>query len=136
MRIEGPLPVPASTPRREAQAASGAGNFASTLAPEAPPTPASAPPPNAIDGLFALQEVADELSGRRRAAARGTALLDRLEELRLALLAGRLPQTQLLHLRDMAREHGPAIDDPQLAQILAEIELRVAVELAKLDTLA
>jgi hypothetical protein len=36
----------------------------------------------------------------------------------------------------MAREHGAAIDDPKLAQILAEIELRVAVELAKLDTLA
>jgi hypothetical protein len=136
MRIEGAPPVPASAPRREAQAASGAGNFAGTLAPEAPQAAASAPPLTAIDGLFALQEVADELSGRRRAAARGSALLDRLEELRLALLAGRLPQAQLLHLRDMAREHGPAVDDPRLAQILAEIELRVAVELAKLDRFA
>jgi hypothetical protein len=36
----------------------------------------------------------------------------------------------------MAREHGPAVDDPRLAQILAEIELRVAVELAKLDRFA
>lgn len=135
MRIEGAPPVPASAPRRESQAA-GAGNFAGALAPEAPQAAASAPPPTAIDGLFALQEVADELSGRRRAAARGSALLDRLEELRLALLAGRLPQAQLLHLRDMAREHGPAIDDPKLAQILAEIELRVAVELAKLDRFA
>ena len=33
-------------------------------------------------------------------------------------------------------EHGPTADDPKLAAILGEIELRVAVELAKLDRFA
>jgi hypothetical protein len=89
-----------------------------------------------VDGLFALQEVADELSGRRRAAARGSALLDRLDELRLGLLSGTLPRAQLEALRQLAREHGPTADDPKLAAILSDIELRVAVELAKLDKLA
>jgi len=86
-----------------------------------------------VDGLFALQEVADELSGRRKAAARGAALLDRLDELRLGLLSGKMPRAQLEALRQLAREHGPTADDPKLAAILSDIELRVAVELAKLD---
>ncbi|HKT19216.1 MAG TPA: flagellar assembly protein FliX [Stellaceae bacterium] len=136
MRIEGSPPVQATAPRREARPANGGSDFASSVETEAPPRAASATTLTSIDGLFALQEVADELSGRRRAAARGNALLDRLEDLRLALLSGHMPREQLLRLRDMAREHGPAVDDPKLANVLAEIELRVAVELAKLDTLA
>jgi Class II flagellar assembly regulator len=136
MRIEGPPPVQTSVPRREVRGTATDRNFANTVTTEPPPTAASASPLTAIEGLFALQEISDELTGRRRAAARGNALLDRLDDLRVALLAGKLPRAQLVQLRDLAREHGPAIDDPKLAGILGEIELRVAVELAKLDTLA
>ncbi len=136
MRIEGSPPVQTTAPRREARAAEGGSSFADAVATEPPPPAAATSSLTAIEGLFALQEVPDELTGRRRAAARGNALLDRLEDLRVALLSGSLPRTQLVQLRDMAREHGPAIEDPKLAGILAEIELRVAVELAKLDTLA
>jgi len=136
MRIEGSPPVQGTTPRRDVRAPNGGSDFASSMASEAPPPATSAATLTSINGLFALQEVADELSGRRRAAVRGNALLDRLEDLRLALLSGHMPRELLLRLRDMAREHGPAVDDPKLAEVLAEIELRVAVELAKLDTLA
>ena len=85
-----------------------------------------------VEGLFALQEVADGLTGRRRAVARGKALLDKLDELRLALLSGELPRARLHDLARLAREQGPLLDDPALAEVMAEIELRVAVELAKL----
>jgi hypothetical protein len=137
MRIDWSPQVQTASPRREVRTTEGGSSFADAVAsePQAAPTSAPAAPPT-IEGLFALQEVADELTNRRRAAARGSALLDRLDDLRLALLSGKMPRTQLEQLREMAREHGPAADDPKLAGILSDIELRVAVELAKLDKLA
>jgi hypothetical protein len=52
------------------------------------------------------------------------------------LLTGALPRGQLESLRHMAKERGDVLNDPQLQSILDEIELRVAVELAKLDKVA
>ena len=63
-------------------------------------------------------------------------MLDRLDDIRIALLTGSLPRAQLESLRHLAREQIAPEDDPQLAAILDEIELRVAVELAKLDKVA
>jgi hypothetical protein len=89
-----------------------------------------------VDNLFVLQEVADGLTGRRRAVQRGNTLLDRLDDIRIGLLTGSLPRGQLETLRRMAQERDDLGNDPQLAAILDEIELRVAVELAKLDKVA
>ena len=137
MRIDWSPPVQSTSPRRDARAPSSDRGFADAVAKEAQPPPVATPAaPASVEGLFALQEVADELSGRRRAAARGSALLDRLDEIRLGLLSGMMPRAQLETLRQLAREHGPTADDPKLAAILADIELRVAVELAKLDRFA
>ena len=83
-----------------------------------------------VDALLALQEVSDDASGR--AQQRGEALLDRLDELRLAILAGRLRPDDLERLTRLVAEQRTAVDDPRLAGILDEIELRAAVELAKL----
>src|SRR5579862_5862144 len=134
MRIDWSPQVQSTSQRRDARPPSTDRSFADAIGAEPQPAPASAPAtPAVVDGLFALQEVADELSGRRKAAARGAALLDRLDELRLGLLSGKMPRAQLEALRQLAREHGPTADDPKLAAILSDIELRVAVELAKLD---
>lgn len=83
-----------------------------------------------LDALLALQEVPDDTS--RRGQQRGEALLDGLDELRLAILAGRLRPTDLQRLTRLVAEQRAAVDDPRLAGILDEIELRAAVELAKL----
>jgi len=137
MRIDWSPQLQPTAPRREVRTADGGREFADAVSSETQPAPPAAPVASpVIDGLFALQEVADELTGRRRAAARGSALLDRLDELRLALLTGTMPRTQLEQLRQLAHEHGPVVDDPKLAAILSEIELRVAVELAKLEKFA
>src|SRR3546814_13022479 len=68
--------------------------------------------------------------GRRRARKRAEVLLDRLEELRLAIALGEVPLGQL---EDLARVLSQRQDagDPELAQIINEIEIRAAVELAK-----
>ncbi len=137
MRIDWSPKLQATTPRRESRSADGGSSFADAIDNEKQAAPASTTAATTpIDGLFVLQEVAEDLTGRRKAAARGERLLDRLEDLRLALLSGKLPRAQLEQLRSLAKEHGPIVDDPQLTAVLAEIELRVAVELAKLDRLS
>lgn len=134
MRIVGTPPLRTAATRRDERGAPAADNsFSSAVGNEATARPATATAALAtVDGLFALQEVADGLTGRRRAVARGKSLLDKLDELRLALLDGAVPRARLYDLARLAREQGPLVDDPQLAEVLAEIELRVAVELAKL----
>ena len=135
MRIEGTPPLRRTTTRRDEKAeASDGERFASALSGEPPAAPAAPPPSlNPVDALLSLQEIPDALAGRRRAVQRGHALLDQLEELRLGLLAGILPRERLEALARLARTAREAVDLPRLAQLLDEIDLRVAVELAKLD---
>jgi hypothetical protein len=86
-----------------------------------------------VDSLLALQEVAEDPRRRRRAMQRGQELLDRLDEIRIALLSGRMPQEQLQKLAESLKGRRETVADPKLAQILEEIEIRAAVELAKLE---
>jgi hypothetical protein len=137
MRIVQSSPLSPSFARRAAPAPSGDGRFAEALSGDGAPTAANTPQAVAtVDNLFVLQEVADGLTGRRRAVQRGNTLLDRLDDIRIGLLTGSLPRGQLETLRRMAQERDDLGNDPQLAAILDEIELRVAVELAKLDKVA
>jgi hypothetical protein len=68
-----------------------------------------------------------------RSKRRAEDILDRLEELRLGLLAGTIPRDRLESLEQIVREHRDQVADPRLGEILDEIELRARVELAKLD---
>lgn len=113
----------------------GAGAFALQTA-GAPATIAAARPVHALDGieaLLALQGVGDVSSGRRKAVKRGARLLDCLDELRLAILGGRIPRAQLKRLVATLAEKNPEDLDPELAELLNAIELRAEVELAKLE---
>ncbi len=87
----------------------------------------------AVTGVLAAQEVetATERGGRREAVRRGELLLDELEHLRIAIVSGAVNSERLVALAAMVRARGEAVDDPELAAVIAEIELRVAVELAK-----
>jgi hypothetical protein len=83
--------------------------------------------------LLALQCLPDATERRRRAMRRGRGLLDRLEQLHLALLEGTLSPTVLDGLRRHLADDAGETDDRSLRQLLAEIEVRAAVELAKLE---
>lgn len=86
-----------------------------------------------INPLFALQEVDDALSGkRRRATARAEDILDRLEELRLGLLTGSFPVEKLHELVRTIQARRENVEDPRLQELLDEIDLRAQVEIAKL----
>ena len=135
MRIEWTPSLRPAVPRRDDKSVAGSGGFSSALGSDAAAAAQThaATAMQAVEGLLSLQEVPDPATGRRRAVARGTDLLDALDELRLAILAGVLPRARLEALARLAAERGPMVDDPRLAEVLAEIELRAAVELAKLS---
>ncbi|TAN57291.1 MAG: flagellar assembly protein FliX, partial [Rhodospirillales bacterium] len=64
---------------------------------------------------------------------RGESILGHLDELRHGLLMGHLPKERLIELAQLVRGKRDQVDDPLLAQVLDEIELRAEVELAKLS---
>ncbi|MFZ0607686.1 MAG: flagellar assembly protein FliX [Xanthobacteraceae bacterium] len=84
-----------------------------------------------IDALLALQGVEDPTERRRRAVKHGRRALDALDELKLGLLAGTLDQATMLRLKSVTSDLQDGSGDGRLDQVLAEIDLRVAVELAK-----
>ena len=85
-----------------------------------------------LGAMLAVQAVSEPAERRRKAVRRGHGLLDRLEELRFGLLEGSVPTASLQRLRQELAGGEPA-DDPMLREVLAGIELRAAVELAKLQ---
>jgi Class II flagellar assembly regulator len=85
-----------------------------------------------IDALLALQGFDDPLERRRRAVKRGRTALDALDALKLGLLRGRLQIRTLAALKWITLELADRTGEPDLDTVLAEIELRVGVELAKI----
>jgi hypothetical protein len=138
MRIESNRPVKAASRREDAKKTGATGSsFAEALEGFEPtPQTAAAARPGALGGLLSLQEVPDTTERRRQAAQRGDHILQRLEELRLGLLAGAVSRDGLADLARTVREARASIGDPRLSGVLDEIELRARVELAKLEAVA
>jgi len=86
---------------------------------------------SAINGLLALQEVDDAGARASRGKRRGIQILDFLEDIRLGLLSGGIPRGKLVDLARIVQIQRERIDDPELSEILDEIDLRAQVELAK-----
>ena len=78
-----------------------------------------------------MQGIEDPVERRRRAVKHGRRALDALDELKLGLLSGTLEQGMLLRLKAVAVDLKDSSGDEKLDQVLGEIDLRVAVELAK-----
>ena len=132
MRVSGPNRTSLATPSNVARPSSG-GSFSlgGTEAPQAQSAALALRTLGGIDALIALQGVEDPVERRRRAVKYGRRALDALDELKLGLLAGTLDQATMLRLKSVAADlHDPTGDD-RLDQVMAEIDLRVAVELAK-----
>ena len=85
-----------------------------------------------IDALIALQGQDDPAERRRRAVRRGRNALDALDELKIEVLGGTLGPSTLLRLKSATADLGDASGDDRLDSVLAEIEIRLAVEIAKM----
>jgi hypothetical protein len=80
-----------------------------------------------------LQDVGGPLERKRRAVRRAGRILDVLGEIKIGLLEGELSAGDLDRLRRAIRDERDATEDPGLEAVLDEIELRAAVEMAKLE---
>jgi hypothetical protein len=136
MKVEANRPVGTSGVRKDGKS-KGASGFADNLRTEeeAPVSGIMTTPAlSGIEALMALQEVPDATAERKRAVARGDRLLDRLDDLRRGLLLGHISADKLADLARLAGDSSAQTDDPNLRDVLQEIELRAKVELAKLQS--
>ncbi|MBO6521452.1 MAG: flagellar assembly protein FliX [Rhodospirillales bacterium] len=87
----------------------------------------------AVNSILAVQQTADATDHRSRGLMLeyGNDLLDRLEQIRVAVLTGTISKDRLQELARKLRERKSASDDPKLNDLIAEVELRVEVEIAK-----
>jgi hypothetical protein len=84
-----------------------------------------------VDALIALQGVETPTERKKRAVAKGRKALDVLDTLKLSLLDGSVDGSTLARLKVAAEGLSEQTGDPGLDSVLGEIDLRVAVELAK-----
>jgi hypothetical protein len=133
MRIYGPNGSNLGSPAANVRRTSTSG-FALPDTTSAPETRAAAAPRAAasIDALLALQGIEEDPTERRkRSVQRGRGALDVLDELKIGLLSGNFDTSTVSRLRDAAAALKSSSGDAGLDAVLAEIELRVEVELAK-----
>ncbi|MFC3673949.1 flagellar assembly protein FliX [Ferrovibrio xuzhouensis] len=137
-KIDGPGGVKPGAPKRAGgTGATGGTSFASLLkeTEKSSGQVNQAAPMAALDAMLVVQAVDEQGGGRQnrqRAFRRGSTLLEKLDEIRHGLLEGSIPASQLQALAKALRSEKMAVEDPQLAELLGEIELRCEVELAKL----
>jgi hypothetical protein len=132
MRVTGPNgTVIAAPPAAARRPAGGTFTLSEGSEPQAQSAAVALRTLGGIDALIALQGIEDPAERRRRAVKQGRRALDALDELKLGLLSGALDQGTLLRLKAVAGDLKDSSGDDRLDQVLREIDLRVAVELAK-----
>jgi hypothetical protein len=137
MRISGPSGPAAPAKQAGARrATSGSFSLPQDDATPAPSGAGAARTVGGIEALMALQGVESVEERRRRAVKRGHRALDLLDEIKIALLGGSLTSEMVHKLRAAAAGLKDRAGDPLVDEVLAEIELRVEVELAKVESAA
>ncbi len=132
MRVDGTNRTAlAAAPNAARRVPSGTFSLAQTQEPQAQSAAVALRTLGGIDALIALQGIEDPIERRRRAVKHGRRALDALDELKIGLLAGTFDQATMLRLKSVAADLRDTSGDDRLDQVLAEIDLRVAVELAK-----
>jgi hypothetical protein len=131
MRIYGPNGTAVATAAPVKRNASGSFSVSDQTESQATNTAPALRTIGGIDALIALQGVEDPAERRKRSVKSGRAALDLLDELKMGLLRGTPDPSTLLRLKSASAELTAASGDPGLDGVLAEINLRVGVELAK-----
>ncbi|MBL4803060.1 MAG: hypothetical protein JKY45_14345 [Emcibacter sp.] len=137
MEIKGPGRITTPGVSRKGKK-SGKGGFGKVLSSDeaaaaAPPSGTS--PLTSVSSLLSLQEMPTSSEGRSKGLALAEDLMAHLEVIRHGLLAGQIPQAKLRDVVAIVTREKVLSNDPALDEILDEMELRVKVELAKLEML-
>ena len=134
MKVTGPSGIGSASGPRAPRAGGGDGfRIASPEAASGPNQMASVSSIMGVDALLALQDVGSPTERKRRAVGRAGRILDVLDEIKVALLDGDLDVTSLERLRRAIRDERAQTEDSGLEAVLDDIELRAAVEMAKLE---
>ncbi len=132
MRIYGPNGTAlAASPTAARRTAGGSFTVSDQEAPRNSASAGSLRAISTVDALIALQGVEDPTERKKRAVAKGRNALDVLDALKLGLIDGSLDQSTVARLKVAADGLTDTSGDKGLDGVLGEIDLRVAVELAK-----
>ncbi len=135
MRIHGPNGTAlASAPATARRSAGGTFTVGVQETPRGPAATSSLRAISTLDALMALQGVEDPTERKKRAVAKGRNALDVLDKLKLGLIDGSVDGSTLARLKVASEGLTEQSGDPGLDTVLSEINLRVAVELAKAGT--
>jgi hypothetical protein len=121
-----------ATPTSPQRAGGGGFSVAGSETPKPAASPASLRTIGGIDALIALQGEDGPTERRRRAVQRGRTALDALDALKVEVLGGSPGPSTLLRLKSATAGLRDETGDTRLDAVLAEIELRVEVEIAKM----
>ena len=137
MKITGSGPSAGASQRRRISGPGGeraAAGFAQHVGARALANSEVAPttPLATLDAVLLAQEIAEPTEQRQRGIRHGDSVLAELRELQLGLVEGWICEGTLRRLAGLLDGLRPAIEDPNLDELLDELELRAAVELAKL----
>jgi hypothetical protein len=132
MRIFGPSGTSQTPPKAGARRSTSSGfSIEDTSIPVETRPAAALRASSGIEALLAMQGFEDPTERRKRSVQKGRTALDVLDDLKIGLLTGALDSSMVGRLRMAAADLKSMSGDPQLDQVLSEIELRVEVELAK-----
>lgn len=87
---------------------------------------------SSTSSLLFMQEVGDEEAHKKEAVTQGFDAIKYLDNIRMGLLLGTISKDNLIGLESLLQKFRKNFSDPQLSNILDEIELRAKVEIAKL----
>lgn len=139
MKIVDTLGIGKAGPIKKKASASSGGDFGALIDGEEEAITSSTSglsglsPVASLAGLLAVQEASTELETIQQRIEQGHELLDSLDQLRHGLLEGRISATTTKRLADQLRQEKSIVSDPQLLEILEDIDIRAQVELAKLE---
>lgn len=133
MKIESGRNVSSAGGSRKAGPAAAPGFAPAVDGPQRTSAASSAGPVTSLDALMALQADA-EAPGQRRArqTRRGRDALDTLDKLMRGLALGAAPGGLVAEMKHL-RRNAEATGDEGLDAVLTEIDIRLEVELAKLE---
>ena len=132
MRIHGPNGAAlANAPAAARRTAGGSFTVSEQEAPRNSAAASSLRSISTVDALIALQGVDDPAERKKRAVVKGRHALDLLDSLKVGLLDGSVDGSMLARLKVASEGLTDGSGDPGLDGVLSEIDLRVAVELAK-----
>ena len=121
----------ATAPASARRAAGGTFSVGGQDAPRNAPAATGLRAISTLDALIALQGVDDFKERKKRAVAKGRNALDVLDQLKLGLIDGSIDQGTLARLKVASEGLDEGSGDAGLDAVMGEIDLRVAVELAK-----